>query len=135
MLVHDLPLPADPPATKGGAHPDIGRFATRSFSRNSIEAVTKSHVFAGSDFQVAQLVADRTLEGRKPCLPVFPISVCSLILERCRKIEDHDVACVMRHDSVNVLGAECLRPLLHESVNLRLIARFLVFHDWLSFPA
>jgi hypothetical protein len=76
MFVHDLPLPVDPPATKGGAHPDIGRFAIRPFSRNSIEAVTKSHVFAGSDLQVAQLVADRTLEGGKPRLPVFSISVC-----------------------------------------------------------
>ena len=51
MLMHDLPLSVEPTATEGGAHPDVGRFAIRSFSRDSIEAVTKSQVFVGSDFR------------------------------------------------------------------------------------
>jgi hypothetical protein len=96
-------------------------------SEDLIEAVTKSQVFAGRDLQIAQLVADRILEGGEPCLPVFPIRVCSSILERWCKIEDHDVSCVMRHETVDVLGAERLHPLLHELANLRLIARFPVF--------
>src|SRR5215472_18587521 len=44
--------------------------------------------------------------GGKPRLPVFRVCVCSLILERWRQIEEHDVACVVRHDTIDVFGAQ-----------------------------
>jgi len=132
VLVHDLPPAIDLTTANSSAHPDVGLFAIGPCSSNPIETVAEGYVIARSDAPIANFVADRTLEGAEPCLPIFPIRVCTLILERWRKIEHHDVTCVMRHDSVNVLGADCLRPLLHEPANVRLIARFSVFLCHLS---
>src|SRR5215475_8620209 len=82
MLVHDLPFAVDFAAAHSGAHPDVGLFVIGPCSSNSIEAVAESHVITRSDAQVANLIADRTSESRKPCFPVPSIHICSSILER-----------------------------------------------------
>jgi hypothetical protein len=54
-------------------------------------------------------------------------------LQRGREIECHDVCCVVRYDPVDVLGADCLRAMIHELANLRLIGRLFILyrHDGL----
>jgi len=71
MLMHDLPFAIDFATAKSGAHPDIGLFIIRPSTSNSIEAVAEGHVITRSDAQIANLVADRTSESRKPCFPVL----------------------------------------------------------------
>src|SRR5262249_2450940 len=87
MLMHDLPFAIDFATAKSGAHPDIGLFIIRPSTSNSIEAVAEGHVITRSDAQIANLVADRTSESRKPCFPALSIRLCSPILERWREVK------------------------------------------------
>ena len=87
MLMHDLPFAIDFATAKSGAHPDIGLFIIRPSTSNSIEAVAEGHVITRSDAQIANLVADRTSESRKPCFPALSIRLCFPILERWREVK------------------------------------------------
>src|SRR5262245_32420059 len=112
MLMHDLPLTIDLATANRGAHPDIGFFVIGPCSSNSIKAMAEGYGITRSDVQVTNLVADRTSERREPHFPIFSILICSPIVERGREVEDHDVRCVLGHDSVDVLGADGLHPII-----------------------
>jgi hypothetical protein len=71
MFVRDHPRPVNLAKAGGDAYPDVGRLAAGSFAADSVEAVGEGHVMAGGDAQLANLASDRTLERRKPALPIL----------------------------------------------------------------
>src|SRR5438270_7782976 len=105
MLVRDHPLTGDLAKADGRAHPDIALFSASSLSGDPVETMTKGQVSARSNAQVANLVADGTLEGGKPVSPVLSICRRSFVLQWRRDVEDENVLCVMGHESIEVLGA------------------------------
>ena len=67
----DHPLAADLAEANGRTYPDVAFLSAGPRSSDPVEAVTKGHVAARSDAQVANLVANRTLERGEPIRPVF----------------------------------------------------------------
>ena len=64
MLMRDHLLVVDLTEANGHAHPDIGFLPVCPSSTDPVEAVAEGHAIARSDAQVANFVADRTLECR-----------------------------------------------------------------------
>src|SRR6266576_6256790 len=91
MLMGNHPLAADLAEADSRAQPDIRIFSACPLSSESIEAAAESHAIASRYGEVANLVANRTLERGEPIRPVLSVRDCSLILQRRREVEHQDV--------------------------------------------
>ena len=118
MLMRDPPRALDLPEAHGHAHPGLGVLARGPRAPDAIQAVTERHLLTRHDAQVTCLILDGTLHRREPCLEILSIGIDPLILQWGEDVERQDVGRVVRHQGIEVLGVECLPPLLDELPDL-----------------
>src|SRR5688572_22811607 len=113
MLMRDQPLAVNLAEAYSRACPHIVFLPVFHRSSEPIEAVAEGHIIACADAQVAHLEANRTLEFVKTHLPEFSIRLCSYILQRGHDVKRQDVRRIVGHDSIYVLGADRLYPIIY----------------------
>jgi len=93
-----------------------------------VEAVGEGHVIAYRDGQVSNFIVDRTRERREHLFPLFPVCICSHVLQRGHDVERHEFGRVHGHNPIEVLRANRLDSTLYYPFDFGFLV-FLVFFD------
>jgi hypothetical protein len=88
--------------------------------------MTERHIIAGSDIKLANFEDSRVSKPSQEVLPGSPVLVDSSQLHRGWHIEQQDVECVVRKDSINISVTNRLSPRLYEFADLSFICRLVI---------
>ena len=110
VVVRIQPSAFDLTKAAGEANSHVGLLTVLQSSADPFEAGGAGDIVACDDVHVAKLDLNWTFVLGEELLVVFPISVCSDVLERRHDVVRHHFRRVERHNPVNVVGAECFRP-------------------------
>src|SRR5215211_1158539 len=92
----DAPAAVQLAEASGPTHPHAGRLPAVHGSAHLVEAVTERDIAGGGDGQVADLIADPTLEGRERLFPGSAIGSDAHVLHGRDQVKRHDVGGVHR---------------------------------------
>ena len=123
MFVEDGPFAIDLAEADRQTKPEVGSASVVLSSRAPHPRHDESDVLSSRDVQIINIEDGKVTAPGKECVPRFSVSIEADGLERRRNVEHHKIRRVIGDDARHVSSPDCMRPFLHERLDLLLVAR------------
>jgi len=124
MIVHNLPSALFPLAPRGDSHPHLRRRVIFWHPCEVKKPVRDRQITAHGKAEVSHLNPEGVREARQARLPRPSKFICTFDWERRYCIENNHILGVVRHDAIEVFGADGTGRICDDLSNLRFLLCF-----------